>query len=128
MTSTFGFPQSDWDAAKREAHAAMVTAVRSGSGKITYSDLATKITTIRFEPSTHIFHSLLGQISEAENEEGRGMLSVVVVHKSGDNQGQPGEGFFRLARELGHDARDPLKFWATEMERVRAAWRREPSA
>lgn len=52
------------------------------------------------------------------------MLSVVVVHKSGDNRGRPGEGFFRLAQVLGRDVPDPLKFWVTEMERVQSAWRR----
>jgi hypothetical protein len=125
MTKNFGFPQSDWDAAKREAHTAMVAAARSTSGTITYSDLATKITAIRFEPDARMFHSLLGQISEAENEQGRGMLSVVVVQKTGENQGQPGEGFFRLARELGRDVRNRLKFWTTEFELVRAAWLRK---
>ncbi len=122
--NTFGFPPSDWDAAKREAHAAMVAGVQSAAGRITYVDLATKIATIHFEPNAHIFHELLGQISRTENDEGRGMLSVVVVHKTGDKQGEPGDGFFKLAQELGRDVRDRLKFWAIEFERVRKAWPR----
>lgn len=51
-------------------------------------------------------------------------LSVVVVHGSGDQKGQPGDGFFKLAQELGRDTRDRLQFWATEFERVRRTWRR----
>jgi hypothetical protein len=126
MTKTFGFSQSDWDAAKREAHSEMVKAAQSATGRITYSDLATKIKAIRFEPDSHIFHELLGQISKAEDAEGRGMLSVVVVHKAGDKRGQPGDGFFKLARELDRSVRDPIKFWATELERVRTAWHVRP--
>jgi hypothetical protein len=122
--STFGFPQSDWDAAKREAHAAMAAAAQGASGTIFYVDLTTKISTIHFEPDAHIFHELIGQISREENLEGRGMLSVVVVHKSGDRRGQPGDGFFTLAQELGRDTHDRLQFWALEFERVRSAWRR----
>ena len=122
--NTFGFAQSDWDAAKHEAHAAMVAAVQSAAGIISYGDLTAKIATIHFEPDAHIFHELLGQISKAENEEGRGMLSVVVVHKSGDKRGQPGDGFFKLAQELGRDVHDRLEFWATELRYVRNAWPR----
>jgi hypothetical protein len=126
MTRTFGFPQSDWEVARGEAHALMVAAARSAAGRITYSDLASKIEAISFEPDSHIFHELLSQISQAENEAGRGMLGVVVVHKSGDKRGQPGDGFFKLARELGRNVRDPMKCWASELEHVRAAWRQKP--
>jgi hypothetical protein len=125
MVHTFGFPQSDWDAAQREARDAMVAAVQSATGTITYGDLAKKIAAIYFEPDAHIFHELLGQISKAEDAEGRGMLSVIVVHKTGEQRGQPGDGFFKLAQELGRDVRDRLKFWATEFERVRRAWPRK---
>jgi hypothetical protein len=73
MTKTFGFSQSDWDAATREAHSEMVKAAQSATGNITYSDLAAKIKAIQFEPDSQIFHELLGQISKAEDAEGRGM-------------------------------------------------------
>jgi hypothetical protein len=121
--NTFKFPQSDWDAAKREAHDAMVIAIQSGR-TITYGELTTKITAIHFEPDAHVFHELLGQIAETENEEGRGMLSVIVVHGTGEKKGQPGDGFFTLARKLGRDVREPIQFWATELQRVQNAWSR----
>jgi hypothetical protein len=124
MMRTFGFPQSDWVAAQGEAHAAMVAAVQSAVGTITYGDLASKITAIHFEPDAHIFHELLGQISKAEDAAGRGMLSVIVVHKTGEKRGQPGDGFFKLAQELGRDVRDRLQFQAAEFQRVRTAWQR----
>ena len=39
---------------------------------------------------------MLGEISSAEDAAGRGMLTVVVVHKAGDMQ--PGPGFFRAGK------------------------------
>jgi hypothetical protein len=48
---------------------------------------------------------MLGEIS-LEGAAGRGMLSVIVVHKDGDMQ--PGPGFFELAEELDRDTSDIL--------------------
>jgi hypothetical protein len=117
MTQTLGHPQSDWDAAKNEARDAMIVALRSAKGTITYGELVRKVNAIRFEPDAHSFHELLGQISRREDNEGRGMLSVVVVHQGGD--GMPGPGFFKLAQELGRDVRDRVMFWAAEVDLVR---------
>jgi hypothetical protein len=86
---------------------------------ISYSNLAIAIRTIRFQPDEKPFHNLLGQISIEENEEDRGMLSVVVVHQRGDLR--PGPGFFELARDLGWDVREPDKFWAEKLQRVYGA-------
>jgi hypothetical protein len=41
---------------------------------------------------------MLGEISTCEHDHGRPMLSAIVVHAE---DGQPGRGFFNLARELG---------------------------
>jgi hypothetical protein len=117
MTQTFGHPQSDWDAAKGEARDAMIIALRSTRGTITYGELVRQVNAIRFEPDAHIFHELLGQISRREDSEGRGMLSVVVVHQGGD--GRPGPGFFRLAQELGRDVHNREMFWVAEVGLVR---------
>jgi hypothetical protein len=48
------------------------------------------------------------------------MLSVVVVHRTGDMQ--PGPGFFELASDLGRDTSDILKCWIDELKRVHRAW------
>ena len=114
-----GFAPADWAAAKEEARQAMIAAARR-KGWIAYSDLVAAIRTIDLEPqSTHLAH-MLGEISSAEDAAGRGMLTVVVVHKSGD--GMPGAGFFELARSLGRDTRDKVAFWAGELDRVHATW------
>jgi hypothetical protein len=117
MTQTFGHPSSDWDAAKREARDAMIAALRTAKGSITYGELVRKVNAIRFQPDAHSFHELLGQISRSEDSEGRGMLGVVVVQQGGD--GMPGPGFFKLAQDLGRDVRNKLKFWAAEVDLVR---------
>jgi hypothetical protein len=48
------------------------------------------------------------------------MLTVVVVHKTGDMQ--PGPGFYELAKRLGRDTKDILRCWVDELHRVHAVW------
>jgi hypothetical protein len=63
---------------------------------------------------------VLGEISRAENEAGRPMLSVVVTQK-GDER--PGTGFHQLAEELGLTrGMDPEVFFIRELEKVYAYW------
>ena len=72
------------------------------------------------DPQSDQLAHMLGEISTAEHEAGRGMLTVVVVHKHGDQM--PGPGFFRLAGSLGHGTKDREAFWIGELEKVYAAW------
>jgi hypothetical protein len=120
---TYGYPTRDWDAAKEEARARLVEVAGSAKGTIAYSELAAGIRSIRFQAQDHPFHALLGQISVEEDGLGRGMLSVVVVHKGGD--GTPGQGFFELATELGRNLEDATAFWSAEFDFVTKLHRRE---
>ena len=87
---------------------------------IPYSDLVKQITGIKLEAhDPRLFH-MLGEISSEEDAAGRGMLTVVVVHKHGDMQ--PGPGFFELAQVLGRNTRDILKCWVEELHKVHAYW------
>ena len=80
-----GFSQDRWIAAKQEARQAMIA---RSKGVIAYSDLVPKITSCILEPNgTHLAH-MLGEISSEEDEEGRGLLTV--VHKTGDSKPGPG--------------------------------------
>ena len=65
---------------------------------------------------------ILGVISEDEVLAGRPMLSAVAVNVKGD----PGPGFFKLARELGRLEQngDKSAFWKEERDNVYEAWRR----
>lgn len=117
--SDFGISSQDWNAAKDQARIAMIERAKV-RGTIPYSDLVRKISAVRFRPhDTRLFH-LLGEISVEENEFGRGMLSVVVVHKHGDMQ--PGPGFFLLGQHLGYNTGDLLRFWVEQLKKVHAVW------
>jgi len=89
-------------------------------GMISYSDLVSRIETIRMEPDSFALAHMLGEISEEEDATGRGMLSVIVVHKDGDMQ--PGPGFFQLAKKLGRDTSDKTTCWVEELRRVHGHW------
>ena len=113
-----GYPQEVWEAARAEARQAMI-AVAARRRVIAYSDLVAEIRSLDLEPQDDRLAHMLGEISTAEHEAGRGMLTVVVVHKHGDQM--PGSGFFQLARSLGHDTKDRETFWIGELEKVYGA-------
>lgn len=89
-------------------------------GMIPYSDLVKTIDSIKLDAHDSRLFRLLDEISIEEDELGRGMLSVVVVHKVGDMQ--PGPGFFELAKSLGRNTQDIEKCWVAELHRVHAFW------
>lgn len=68
---------------------------------------------------------ILGAISTREHEDGRPLLSAVVVLS---NIGYPGKGFFTLAQELGiYDGSDDLAFFVQELARVHEYWMKAKS-
>lgn len=117
--NTYGFTPQEWADAKREMKEILVVRAKV-RGMIPYSELAAKIASILFEAHDQRLFHLLGELSQEEDASGRGMLSVIVVHKSGDMQ--PGPGFFELAKQLGRDTSDILKCWIEELKRVHAYW------
>ena len=64
----------------------MIEAVRSSRVTISYTELASKITVLELEARNPRLNHLLCDVSTEEDAAGRGMLSVVVVHKTGDLQ------------------------------------------
>jgi hypothetical protein len=88
---------------------------------ITYGDLVDKVNAIDIPAHGPAIGAILGEISCEEDAQGRGMLTVIVVHKYGDME--PGPGFFDLARDLGRDTSDVTKCWIEELKRVHAYWR-----
>lgn len=68
-----------------------------------------------------VMRELLGKISTYEHQQGRPMLTAIVVHKQ-DNI--PGHGFFELARHLGllSAGEDQLAFFCREVARVHNYW------
>ena len=111
--------QQQWDKAKAEAKEALVDRAKI-RGMIPYSDLVADINAIKLEAHDRRLFELLGEISSEEDAAGRGMLTVIVVHKFGDMQ--PGPGFFELAKQLGKDTSDILECWVKELHHVHGYW------
>ena len=119
MLNQYGFEGVQWDSAKKQARDILVAVARR-RGRIAYSELVTQITALHLEAhDSRLFH-LLGEISSEEDAAGRGMLTAIVVHKSGDMQ--PGPGFFELAKSLGRNTKDVLACWVTEFNKVHDYW------
>jgi len=122
---TCGFSKGAWMAAKSEAKAALVAWAKV-RGMMPYSELVREIRAVTLEShDTRLFH-LLGQLSSEEAEAGRGMITALVVHKSGDMQ--PGPGFFELAQRLNRDTSDILGCWIGEVKKVHAYWSKHEEA
>lgn len=86
-------------------------------GIVHYSDIAPLVKLDMANPADrNEIGKILGDISLEEHEEGRPLLSVVVVSKS---SGMPGQGFFDLAKELGlYDGKAHDKFFYQELRKV----------
>lgn len=71
---------------------------------------------------------MLGEISEAELDQKRPMLSALAVGVAG----VPGEGFFSLAQQVGRLTDDSKEgraaFWESEKQAVYQAWARTSKA
>jgi len=119
----YGFEKRAEDI-KNEIRSKLVSCARRRH-PITYSELTQSLQTFRLAPNDPRLFRLLGEISVEEDEQGRGMLSVLVVHKGGD--AWPGEGFFELAVQRGRDVRTDRareKVYADEMARVLDVWKK----
>lgn len=121
----FGFSEREWNESKKEAAKAMIHRARV-RGTIPYSEIVNHIHAARLEAHDVRLWHLLGEISEEEDAAGRGMLSVIVVHKMGDMQ--PGPGFFELAGRLGRYTSDILACWVNELKKVHAYWSQQSSS
>lgn len=124
----YGFPLGQWQSGVDEA-TAILKERASRQDPISYSDLAARLKrTIAIGYHDPAMDALLVDVSTQEYEAGRPLLSVMVVHKSGDQE--PGRGFYTLAEGLGFNVADPQAFWITEFSRVTEYWRinyrREP--
>lgn len=123
--SKFGFSDEEWSAAKREATSIMVDRARR-RGLVAYSQLAEVLKEISLEAHDPRLFGLLDEISTEEDGAGRGLLSVVVVHKDGDQR--PGPGFFQLAKQRGRDTSDVVACWISELQKVYTYWSKQTPA
>jgi len=88
---------------------------------ISYKDVAEIIgLPIRGDHMAREAGQILGEISEWEHNEGRPLLSAVVIR---EDIGIPGEGFFKLARQLGKlQGQNEQDFWENELHDIYDTW------
>lgn len=105
--------------AAREEIRTILAQVAKERSVITYGELCARLKSAVLDPHGSTLAHLLGEISEMESDEGRGMLSVVVVRQ---DDTMPGDGFFQLAHQLGRDTSDRERCWIDEAKLVYSAW------
>ncbi len=115
----YGFSDEVWQKAKNEARAILYEVARRG-GLISYSELVDKISTIRLKAHDHRLDHFLGQIASEDDENGHGLTTVLVVHKTGKQM--PGQGFFKMAESQGRDISDRVDLWMSELKSVHGHW------
>jgi hypothetical protein len=115
----YGFTEEQWTATKEEMRQILVERAKL-RGMMPYSELVQKLRSIQLEANSYALFAMLGELSTEEDRAGRGMLSVIVVHKAGDMQ--PGDGFFELAESLGRDTLYILACWVAELKKGYAYW------
>lgn len=89
----------------------------------TYSEVAP---TAGVDTANPHFAAVLGtrldEINRMEAENGRPLISAVVI---GKETGMPGQGFFTCARDLRrYSGKDDLAYWLTELRQVYDYWSR----
>ena len=114
-----GFAEDAWERAKDEARAVMYRAAKRRR-LISYSELVDRIGAITLEAHDHRLDHFLGQIANEDDDAGKGLTTVVVVHKTGDQM--PGPGFFNMAGNRGRDVSDQVKCWMVELNAVYDRW------
>lgn len=119
VANYFDIADSDWQRGKDEMRK-ILCRVAAKRAMIAYSELSSEVRSIRIEPFGLPMSEMLGEISEEEDAAGRGLLTVIVVHKSGDME--PGVGFYDLAAKLGRDTSDRLRLWVSELHKVHDYW------
>lgn len=117
--NTYGFDSVAWDVAKQEGKVVLQACARARQ-MIPYSNFVQRLSAITIEAHDPRLAHFLEEITSEESAAKRGMLTALVVHKTGDFQ--PGPGFFELARNLGYQFTDIEKFWIQEVKRVFEIW------
>ena len=116
----FGYDGGEWGETKSKLRAALIAKARARS-VVPYSEIVHHLGPIRFDPHDPPFHRMLDEVSRDEDANGRGLLTVIVVHKDGDMR--PGPGFFELAKSRGRDGAEIDATWLAELDRVWGYWK-----
>ena len=113
----FTLSEAEWEV-MREAMRTELIELAKQKRIVTYSDLALLLP-VYIHPGSYAFTRLLGQVCEAEEQAGHGLLCALVVSKA---TGIPGGGFFRGMAGRGIDTSDLESAWRAEVDRVFDFW------
>jgi len=119
MEMKFHYTKDEWDRGKAEMRR-ILEGVAARKDVTTYSELASKMTTIHIEAYGRPMDYMLGEIAVEDDASGRGLMTALVKHKTGDMA--PGVGFYTIAEQLGRDTSDRDICWITELKRVHNDW------
>ncbi len=103
-----------------------LTGIARRQETITYGEVAEFLRlSMDWPPDRDKMSEVLGEISDYEHQNGRPLLSVVVVLAA---TGEPGGGFFDLAKATGQMPTDGDRalFFLRELRRVHDHWARKP--
>jgi hypothetical protein len=120
----WGFEEAAWEAAKSEAKTVLAEHAKRRE-MITYQEFLRSIQAIRIEKRGLLLRSFLFEISWEESAAGRGMLTALIVTKTGSG---PDAVLAHLAESLGIQIRDIDTFWIQELDRVFEAWMNQEHA
>ena len=119
-------PLEQWKAAVAEARHILISraiAYEYTQRDVTYTDFVEIFLTLRLGTPRHPYlPKLLEAVSTTEHEQGRPMLSVMVVGKKNK---RPGGAFYALAHGLGRCVEDEEQFFASEHRRVTEYWKKQ---
>ena len=89
-----------------------------------YSDIGPLVGLNMESPADrNVMSNILDKISKNEHENGKPLLSAVVILR---DENIPGDGFFGMAQEVGlYDGSGKDQFWANELRRVYNYWHRQ---
>jgi hypothetical protein len=116
----YGYEQKIWEDGKKEIRSILIQVARS-EDMISYSALCGKLKKIKIDYDSLALGPMLGEVSSEEYDRGHPLLSVIVIHKLGDQM--PGPGFFELAGSLKMKVPDKVKFWSDEVKKVYKFWK-----
>ncbi len=116
-----GFSEKEWATGVAEM-TGILQKKASSLSMITYSELSRQMRTVSIGYHDPAMDDMLLEVSRNEAAQGRGLLSVIVVHKHGDME--PGNGFYGLAESMGRDVSDRTACWISELHKVHGHWSR----
>lgn len=116
---------SNWTPECVEQVRAWLISVAQRGGMTTYKETARNAPACDASepPFTQLFPNLF-EVSRSEHEQGRPLLTAIVVRKW---DGEVGNGFYGMARDVGkHTGAGNRAFWLAEVERVHGHWSGTP--